>query len=179
MFTIINTVAALATLVVLAAAAIAALIQLSHLRASNQLQALIDIYSRAGTSEMAELFDKVSEIPQMLQTDTEYLKRVSDGTVSFRNNPLILGLWYDEVGIALRQRLVPPSIIFQMGTSAWRTVRDWQTLLPLIEATRKRTPAAFIHFEYAAVKAKQWLDGHPHGDYPPDTPRWSSASTTR
>jgi len=175
MLILINTAATVATLVVLAAAAIAALVQLSHMRANNQLQVFIDIYNRAQSPEMQEALDHVLEVPKMLEVDPDYLKRVTAGTQPIRSSPLQLAFLYDELGIALRQGLVRPALMFQLGAVGYRTVRDWQLMSPIIEAVRKRAPNAFLHFEYAAVKAKQWLDTHPQGDYPRDTPRWNES----
>lgn len=173
----INTVATIATLVVLTAAAIAAAIQLHHMRTSNQLQAFIDIFDRAQSPEMQELFDMVYSLPESVPNDPEYLSKIARGTTSLHHSPLLLAFWFDEVGIALRQRLVQPFVFFQVGPSADNTIRAWVALRPLIEAVRTRAPAAFLHFEYAAVNAKRWLDAHPKGDYPRGVPRWSDIAS--
>jgi hypothetical protein len=173
---VVNTAATVATLVVLTAAAIAAPVQLSHMRASNQLQAFIDIYNRAQSPQMLQLFDAVAKLPENIERDPEYLNKVASGEQPMHDTLLVLAFWFDEVGIALRQRLISPEIIFQVGASAQTTVRSWQTMLPLIDAIRTRAPSAFLHFEYVAVRAQQWIQAHPQGDYPSDTPRWSQLS---
>jgi hypothetical protein len=173
MVELINAAASVATLVVLTAAAVAAMIQLRHVRAANQLQAFIDIYNRANAPEMMKLFDFVLlELPDALRKDPDYVDRVVRREVPSSESPLRVAFWFDEVGIALRQELVPAEIVFQIGASAFATVAIWTAMQPLIEALRKRSHAAFLHFEYAAVRAQQWLDAHPEGDYPKATPRW-------
>lgn len=169
----INTAATVATLFVLTAGAVAAAIQLRHMRTGNQLEAFLDIYNRAQTQEIDEQFQVVQYDLPKLTKDPKYLEQFAAGTVRFHDSPLLLAFWFDEVGAALRQRLISDNIIFQMGGSAYATVRCWRNMLPIVEAVRTRSPSAFIHFEYVAVRAQQWLNAHPHGDYPKGTPRWA------
>ncbi len=180
MFEAINAAASVATLVVLTGAAIAALVQLRHMRASNQLAGFIDIYARANTPEMMRLFDFVlTDLPGRIEKDTDYVADVVNRKIPSNESPLAVAFWFDEVGIALRQRLVPPEVIFQIGASAFATVRAWTAMRPLIEALRTRSAASFLHFEYAAVLAHQWIEAHPEGDYPPGAPRWEQIAGGR
>ena len=173
MVELINAAASVATLVVLTAAAVAALIQLRHMRAGNQLQAFIDIYNHANEPEMMKLFDFVLiELSEVLKKDPHYVERVVRREVPSSESPLRVAFWFDEVGIALRQGLVSAEVVFQIGASAYATVSSWNAMQPLIEALRKRSNASFLHFEYAAVRAQLWLNAHPDGDYPKGTPRW-------
>lgn len=168
----INTAATVATLVVLTAGAIAAAVQLRHMRTSNQLEVFIDIYSRAQTPQMQHLFDTVLyDVPELTK-DPEYIAKAVR-VMRAPDSPLLLGFWFDEVGVALREKLINERLMFQIGASADATVRCWIALQPLVEAIRTRSPGAFIHFEYAAVRAKQWLEAHPDGDYPAGAPRWA------
>ncbi|MBV9027680.1 MAG: hypothetical protein JO311_03620 [Candidatus Eremiobacteraeota bacterium] len=169
----ISAAASVATLVVLTAAAIAALVQLRHMQAGNELQAFIDINARANTPQMMRLFDLVlTDLPERMQNDPAYVADVVSRKIPSTDSPLAVAFWFDEVGIVLRQRLVPARVVFQIGASAFATVRAWTAMQPLIEALRRRSPASFLHFEYAAVLAQQWIDAHPAGDYPPNVPRW-------
>lgn len=174
----INTIATVATFVVLTAGAVAAAIQLRHMRTGNQLQAFIDIYSRAQTPEMQQLFDTVLRDLPRLTEDPEYIKQYATATFRLPNSPLVLAFWFDEVGVALREGLIGDRVIFQIGASAYSTVASWRNMRPLIEAVRTRSPSAFIHFEYAAVRAQQWIDAHPQGDYPRGVPRWRDLDGT-
>lgn len=174
----INTAATVATLVVLTVGAIAAAVQLRHMRTSNQLQAFLDIYSRAQTHEMALLFrTALHDLPKLCQ-DPEYMKQWATGSPLTEGSPLRLAFWFDEVGVALREGLVQEHLMFQVGASADTTVTAWRNMRPIIDAVRKRAPSAFIHFEYAAVRARQWLERHPNGDFPHGTPRWEELDAT-
>lgn len=178
MLELISVAASVATLVVLTAAAAAALIQLRHMRAGNQLQAFIDIYARANSPEMMRLFDFVlMDLSDVAKNDPEYVDKIVRREVPSSESPLRVAFWFDEVGIALRQELVSAEVVFQIGASAYATVSVWRAMQPLIEALRKRSRASFLHFEYAAVRAQQWLEAHPEGDYPADTPRWRDVAT--
>lgn len=178
MLELINVAASVATLVVLAAAAAAALIQLRHMRAGNQLQAFIDIYARANSPEMMKLFDFVlMDLSDVVKKDADYVDKIVRREVPSSESPLRIAFWFDEVGIALRQELVSAEVVFQIGASAYATVSAWRAMQPLIEALRKRSRASFLHFEYAAVRAQQWIEAHPEGDYPAGTPRWRDIAT--
>jgi hypothetical protein len=168
----INTAATVATFVVLTAGAIAAAFQLRHMRTGNQLQAFIEIYSRAQSAEMQQYFDTVLRDFPRLTHDSQYMQQFETGSYRVHDNPLMLAFWFDEVGVALREGLVNERVLFQIAASANTAVLCWRNMLPVIEIIRKRAPSAFIHFEYAAVRAQQWLDAHPDGDYPPGAPRW-------
>jgi hypothetical protein len=173
MLELVNTSATVATLVVLASAAVAAMIQLSHMRAANQLAAFMAINASGQTPAMLDLLDfTYQKLPSLIQSGPEYVQRFAEGTVPLKDSPLLLGFWFDQIGTVLRQKLVSPDVIFQ-GTGAYALLRCWQLMYPLIEATRTRAPSAFLHFEYAAVRAKLWLAAHPKGNYPKGVPRWS------
>ena len=180
MLELINVVASVATLIVLTAAAAAALIQLRHLRTGNQLAAFIDFYNHANSPEMMELFDFVLlKLSDAVKNDPTYVDRVVLREIPSSQSPLRVAFWFDEVGIALRQQLVSVEVLFQIGASAFATVAAWNAMQPLIEALRQRSPASFLHFEYAAVRAQQWIDRHPNGDYPKGVPRWRDMPTLR
>lgn len=175
----INTAATVATLVVLTAGAIAAVVQMRHMRTGNQLEAFLDIYERAQSPEIQRLFDTVAlEVPKLCE-DPDYMQKLATGSLRLQNSPLLLGFWFDEIGVALREGLIRDRVIFQMGASAHTTVRCWRALSPLVQAVRTRAPSAFIHFEYAAVRAQQWLDAHPNGDYPAGVPRWADIESLK
>jgi hypothetical protein len=173
MLELVNTCATVATLIVLAGAAVAAMIQLSHMRAANQLAAFMSVNGPGQTPAMLDLLDfTYQKLPSLIRSDPQYVQRFADGTAPLKDSPLLLAFWFDQIGMVLRQKLVSPEVIFQ-GSSPYATLRCWQLMYPLIEAIRTRAPSAFLNFEYVAVRAKLWLDAHPSGDYPNDTPRWS------
>jgi hypothetical protein len=172
MLEIVNTSATVATLVVLACAAVAAMIQLSHIRAANQLAAFMAINGPGQTPAMLDHLDFIyQKLPSLIQSDPHYVRRFAEGTAPLKDSPLLVAFWFDQIGIVLREKLVSPDVIFQ-GSSAYATLRCWQVMYPLIEATRTRAPSAFLHFEYVAVRAKLWVAAHPNGDYPKGVPRW-------
>src|SRR5579872_3706746 len=79
MLDIVNTIAAVGTFVVIAATAIAAIIQLRHLRASNQLQGLLDVIGRLEDEKIYEWFSETRrELPSLLE-DPKYVRSVLEG----------------------------------------------------------------------------------------------------
>jgi hypothetical protein len=159
MFEIINTFAAVGTFVVLAVAAIAASVQIRHLRGSNQLHIMLDMYRRLQDPVMHRALDFVYfELPKRIADDPEYLKSIVEGRIRFTDSPFVVPLWYDEIGFALRHRYIDRAAVFELGAGAHNILRGRAACAPLIDALRQRIPTAFSNFDYVAAEARAWLD---------------------
>ena len=160
-----------ATLVVIAATATAAIVQLRHLRASNQLSALLEILNQWNQPAFQEAYTYFAhEFPKRLQ-DAEYVARVVGGDIDRGTHPelLIMDFW-EQVGAYAKAGLVDESILLDIIAS--QVSRAYRTAQPMIEAIRSvGGPSAMENFEYLAVKAKRWIRAYPNGSYPPGLPR--------
>jgi hypothetical protein len=77
---LLNSLAAIGTFFVIAATAIAAIIQLRHMRANNQLQGLLDVLVHIEDEEFNKrLNDTKKALPKMM-ADSQYVQSVIDGT---------------------------------------------------------------------------------------------------
>jgi hypothetical protein len=71
---VLNTAAAVGTFLVITASAVAALLQLRHLRVNNQLSGLLTVLTLIQSRDMRELFDFVRhDLPANLE-DPEFMK---------------------------------------------------------------------------------------------------------
>ncbi len=103
----LNTVAAIGTFVVIAATAIAAVIQLRHLRAGNQLEGLLTVLARVEDASFnAWLTDTQRQLSTLL-ADPAYVQSVIDNTFDRSVAWLQLGNSYDWVGSLVKNRLIP------------------------------------------------------------------------
>lgn len=163
----VNTLASVATFLVIGASAIAALIQLRHLRANNQLGALLSLEHEFHTEALQNSFRFVqAEFGIRLRDRAfrEQLERI--GFIDSRAHPEMDVLnWFNEMGTLLKNGLVEETAFMELfGRLA---VQYWEMLAPAIAILRRRRGNAQFHnFEYLAIRARKWLSDHPHGHFP-------------
>lgn len=162
---LLNTIASIGTFVVIGATAIAAVIQLRHLRANNQLEGLLDVLARVEDEQFNKwLTDTRRELPKLL-ADPEYVQSVLDNTFDRNVAWLQLGNQYERVGSLLKYRLIPEEPF--LDVYCMRAVRAWNTLLPILSLMRSEgDDSTWENFEYMYVRAKCWLARHEKGNYP-------------
>lgn len=166
----LNTIAAVGTFVVIAATAIAALVQLRHLRTSNQLAGLLDIIARLEDEKIYQLETATRrELPAML-ADPEYLESVADGTFDRNVAWLQLGNRHERIGSLLKYRLIPEEPFMDVYASI--VTQNWERLRPILARLRStRGPNIWENFEFMYVRAMEFNSRHEGGNYPRGTPR--------
>jgi len=182
---IVNVIATVSTLLVLTATSVAAMIQLRHMRVSNQLGALMSLEHEFHTEELQKSFRFVQfEFSQRIH-DRAYraqLERI--GFIDSRVHPEMDVLnWFNEMGTLLKNGLVDETTFMELfGRLA---VQYWEILASAIAIVRRRRgDAQFHNFEYLAIRARKWLSDHPRGDFPKGAPRipildeWREADET-
>jgi hypothetical protein len=168
----INTFATLGTFLVIAATAIAAIVQLRHARGSNHIAAM---------NELVEMDNQESVQSARRYVATQLQKKLEDpgfryqiGTPSARTEENIhaitqinvVGNYYENLGILLKTGLVDRVVAFEMWS--YNVLGEWKRLADVIAIYReKQNPSVWENFEYLAVLAEDWLAAHPHGTYPP------------
>ena len=162
----INTLAAVGTFVVIAATAIAALIQLRHLRASNQLQAMLDINDRWNGPELQRVIRYVRyELPDKVK-EPAYARSLEEHVRDIERHPEIqLADWWEQIGTMVKHGLIMQDPFLDLGSAS--VVGHWDLLSTTVAIVRaNRSPAVFENFEYLAAIGKRWLERHPDGNYP-------------
>jgi len=167
----LSTSAAIGTFIVIAATAIAAVVQLRHLRTSNQLTGLLNILGRSEDPQFSEWREASRKIANEALKDPAFRQSLEDGTFDRRNAPwLHLYNWYDYIGSLVKQGLVPEESI--MDVFSWVMVHDWEDGLDIIAISRRRGgDGIWENFEFLVVRARRWLEVSGGGKYPPNVPR--------
>lgn len=170
----LNTVLSAGTLAVIAATALAALVQLRHLRTSNQLNALVTVLQDWQKPELQAWVRFVREaLPQRLK-DPAYLREIDELQMDREAHPwLHLCDYYEQFGAYVKYGFVDKTSYLDVGAY---TVSDlYRTLEPAIERVRRarNNSAAYENFEYLAVIGLQWMGAHKNGAYPRGLPRFS------
>lgn len=168
---LVNTLASLGTFVVIAVTAFAALIQLRHMRASNQLAGLLHT---AVVFEDPEFQRKLArlrdEFPAKLKDPTFLDELRQPGSISRASHPelAIADLW-EQTGVYIKYGLVSEEAFIDLaGTTV---LGMWNTMVEIVKIRREVAGDAYYeNFEYLASRAIEWQKKHPNS-YPPQTPR--------
>jgi hypothetical protein len=159
--------AQLGTLLVIGGSVIAALVQLRHVQAGNQLQALLSLERDFHASELQAALTYVQEhLPERLE-DQEYRRELEHlGFVDPVAHPEMTACnWLNEMGTLLKRDLVSEEAF--MDLFARLIVHCWKHLSPAIAIMRRyRGQAQYHDFEYLAMRAGAWLKRNPHGTSP-------------
>ena len=164
---LVSTLASICTVVVIGATAVAAVIQLRHMRASNQLGALLTLEREFRSEELQESFRFVQgELTYRLR-DAAYraeLERI--GFIDARQHLEINVLnWFNELGSLLKNGLVEETAFMDLFSRL--AVQYWEILAPAIAILRRRRgPSQYHSFEYLAIRARKWLSDNPQGAFP-------------
>jgi hypothetical protein len=172
---LITAFASIGTLLVIAASAVAALVQLRHLRKSNQLSGLLSVLELFQQPHFHELINFVrSELPSKLQ-DPAFREGLECLPVDRRSHPeLHVADMYEEIGSYVRAGLIDEDL-FLLGH--WLNVLlYWSLLEPCVAIIRSHSPRTFENFEYLAARALIWNQNHPRGNYPRGLPRVETAA---
>jgi Domain of unknown function (DUF4760) len=169
---VLSTIFAGLTFAVIAATAIAAIVQLRHLRASNQMNALLALMQLWESPEMQRYFQYTfNELPKKLK-DPEFLALFNAGALSRTDHPeLLVADYWEQIGAYAKHGLFDEASWLDIASA--QVLRSWQVLEPIIAARRKSdgNQATFENFEYLAVRATLWNRRYPDGNWRPGLPR--------
>lgn len=155
------------TLVVILASVAAALIQLRHIRAGNQLQALLSLERDFRAPELQSALTYVQkELPRRLD-DPQYRRELETiGFVDPKAHPEMVACnWLNEMGTLVKRGYVSEDTF--MDLFARLIVYCWRQVSPAIAVMRRlRGEAQYHDFEYLALRAAAWLKRNPQGMFP-------------
>lgn len=181
---LLNALASVGTFIVIGATAIAAVIQLRHMRANNQLQGLLDVLARVEDETFNKwLTDTQRELPKLL-ADPAYVQSVVDSTFDRTAEWLQLANQYERVGSLLKYKLIPEEPFLDVYWA--RAMQAWELLLPFTSLIRtmRDDNSIWENFEYMYVRSKRFGERHAKGNYPKgvphaDVPRFEPATPSR
>jgi hypothetical protein len=165
----LSTAAAVGTFLVIAATAIAALVQLRHLRVSNQLEALLAILSLPYDPVLNEAFQFVSHELEPRMNDAEFRRELAGPRVDRKiHKELLVCDYYERLGSIVKNGLIPEELYFDNSTPD----QYWKLLSQVIAIRRRaRGPVAYDNFEYLIARSRAYDRRHPNGTYPPSMER--------
>ena len=168
---LVNTLATFGTFVVIAATAIAAIVQLRHARSSNQIAALNELRE---TFEKADFIDAEQFVKRELSTKVQdpafryqYTER---STTTEETRALFIKIgsvesFYEAMGMLVKTGLVEEGLVLDYFSSS--IIESWEKIAPIVAIARRRAgDALWENFEYLAVLSQDWVAAHPKGTYP-------------
>ena len=169
---LINTVAALVTVSIVAATAIAALIQLRHLRAANQINALLAVAEKLNGREFTDALATMNGGLETALADQEFReyeiairrrvppKKVEKRCADMHHACVLVGNTFELMGSLVKYGIVDQAILVDqycgVVLGAWKRLADYTAL-----GREAGDPNAWEFFEYLAVLSEDWLRSHP------------------
>ncbi len=165
-----NAIVSTATLVVVAAAAVAAVRQIRHLRAQNTLQGLLKVLDDWRDPTFREWVNYVRNQLPVRMAEPGFFEEL-DGRIDRSRHPeLHVCDWYEQVGSFMKHGLLDEQTM--MDVSSGSAPYIWREIEPVITYMRqKRGDSVYENFEYFAARGVMFSRAHPNGCYPAGTPR--------
>jgi hypothetical protein len=163
----LTAISSIGTFIVILATAITAIIQLRHLRGSNQISALTECREIIESPEFhaARAFIQ-NELPALLkepETRTRLERRVLDPQLQPIN---FVGNFFENMGAFVKYGIIDRPIALDMWSGVILT--SWSSLSPVVMLRRRAfgTQALLENFEYLAVLSEDFIAKNPEGVYP-------------
>ncbi len=170
---LINTSGTIMTVVIVAATAIAALVQLRHLRTGNQINAMLNIGERFQSKAFQDAQHIVSgHLKSALEDATfrDYIialgrglptPDVEPGYIELRQAAVLIGNSIEELGILVKNGIVDEKLF--LDRYCFVVIRNWNVLECFTAFSRNATGSGALweNFEYVTVLSQDWERSHP------------------
>lgn len=166
-----TTFAAVGTFVVITITAIAAFIQLHHLRASNQLSAMLKLLELEQSPALEDRFHFVRTQLAAKMKDPDFRASLDERPVDRTLHPeRHVIAWFEHIGSWMKNGLIDEQTYLEYASPI--ITQYWILLAPTVKRIRRTSePWLLEDFEYLAARAKRWLASHPQGNYSKSTSR--------
>lgn len=168
----LTAIATAGTFVVIAASAVAALIQLQHIRGSNQIAAMTEFRETMESEDFQRAQRFVSfELAERLKDPAEQIKATTLPFIDEYAAVATVANMFEALGSFVRNGVIDAHVACNVVSLI--VVRNWDALLPVTTYVRRkvRSKALWENFEYLALLSKRYIETHPSGDYPRGEPR--------
>ena len=169
---LLNALASLLTVCIIAATAIAAMVQLRHLRAGNQINAMLAIGEELSSKAIIDArrvvrhrLPAVVDDPKFRAYSAEADRGQTHDEVpeweEIREATTLVGNSYEELGILVKQGIVDKDIF--LDRYSWVIAGMWKRIEKALADSRMATGQAALweNFEYLAALSEDWMREHP------------------
>lgn len=157
---LLTALASLGTFVVITATAIAAIVQLRHMRASNQIDAINSITDFQESAHYLEALKFVNERAPELSKNPDFRKLMYMNPSPPALQPLhTVANLYERLGALVKHGAIDADVACDLWSDT--ILSAWDKLQPIIAAKRHVTgPEPWENFEYLAGLCKTWIERH-------------------
>ena len=152
------------TAIVIAATAVAALVQLRHIRASNELSAFSEAWDMWHTEPVQRGWAFIEhELSKKMEDPNFRCALDTAGVVDHIAHPeVVVCDWIDNIGVMVMLGMLREDVILLPAAQAISTA--WDRLAPTIAIMRrKRGPQLYAAFEYLNNRSRVWQQRYPNG----------------
>lgn len=167
----VTAIATSVTAFVIAASAIAALMQLRHMRTGNQISAYNECRETMDAPEFSAALAFIrGELPERLRQPETIEGLLRSGFRDEYAGIRLVANLFESMGLFVRTGMMEEHLACKLWSSI--VLDAWNALRPLTAAVRVRYGGGvWVNFEYMAVLATSYLKQFPDGDYPAGFPR--------
>lgn len=162
----VTAIATAGTFLVIAASAIAALMQLRHLRSGNQIAVYEECRSTMDAPEFRTTLDFIrTQLPEQLIVPGETQRILDEGFSGHFMGIRMVANLFESMGLFVKNGLMDQNIACELWSGI--ILETWTSMEPLIAESRRRVgDGVWINFEYLAVLSKRYNERFPNGEYP-------------
>ncbi|MBV9333449.1 MAG: hypothetical protein JO146_05535 [Candidatus Eremiobacteraeota bacterium] len=169
---LINTVAGLITVTIVAVAAVAALVQMRHLRAGNQIAALLSVGEKLDSRDFTDAVVTMNSGLEAALADPEFrayeiaIRRrlptpaVDKRFIEMHHAVVLVGNTFELLGLLAKNGIVDKTMLVDqycgLVLGAWKRLREFVAF-----GRAAGDPNGWEYFEYLAVLSEDWLKAHP------------------
>ncbi|HEY1976750.1 MAG TPA: hypothetical protein VGG89_09410 [Candidatus Baltobacteraceae bacterium] len=165
----VTALATLGTFIVIAASAVAALLQLRHMRGSNQIAALTECRETLESEAFQDARQFVMTVlPERLKDpdlERQLLQPIFPKELRSASN---VANFFESMGAFVRFNIIDRTIACDLWCGV--VLSSWSAMLPVTRLRRRLDPGIWENFEYLAVLSKQFVERCP-SSYPRGMPR--------
>lgn len=172
-----------ATLLAIGITAIAAVIQLRHLRGTYQLSAVMHLVDRFSRPEIAHAVEDARSALSERLADPAYRDTLAGNPSKAQHPELILCDFQEQVGSYVRHGLISESLYFDCAS--YTATHLWRFLEPVVAIRRRNHgPHVYENFEYLVARTRAYVARNPSA-FDRRTPRlmlhdpWAVADAVR
>jgi hypothetical protein len=169
---LLSTLAAVGTFVVIAATAAAAVVQLRHLRSSNQISAIAAAQDAIESAEFTAARRFIQNDLPRLMKDPQFASQIENRVLGSELQSVSrVGNVFENLGVFCKYGIIDKEIACDLFSGP--ILSSWTALAPFFAIRRRAldAPALFENFEFLAMLAEDFEARHPDGAYPPGARR--------
>lgn len=174
-----STAASIGTFVVIGTTAVAALAQLRHLRSSNQIAILTEVYETLESDRFTAARRYIlEEVPKLIEDPEVLAMLASPPPMPIAMAPIrLLANFFENLGAFVKHGIIDKDLACDLWGGV--ILSTWEQLETVVAIRRSRNPSLWENFEYAATLAKQYRETYPAGTFPDSMRRMEFSEAAR